>query len=419
MKILVLASDYPATANMAGSPRLFSLCRVLAERHRLTLFTFNETAGREAEFRADPTSAGVFEEVVIQARGEERQSWWGTQQHRLRQEPYFVTRYRQPHFHETASRRLREVYQAGGFEALYVDGLQNAQYVADSGLQVPAVMDLHDCVTMLYARKVPLTENFVPRLKARAATAGIRRWEKGLSRCFGAILINSPVDEGYLRSLNPAANVLTIGNGVDSEFFQPQGSETPDFHRLVFTGVMSYAPNEDATLYFCESIFPLIRTRFGDARFDIVGKRPSAQVEALGRMPGVHVAGEVPDVRPYLERAGIFVCPLRWGAGIKNKLLAALAMGKACVATPQSIEGLTLREDVDLLLAREPQEFADKVVQLMGDPARAARLAAAGRDYVVAQYSWDASGRQLEGVLEQLVHRSPARDSAATAVTSH
>lgn len=418
MKILVLASDYPATANMAGSPRLFSLCRVLAERHRLTLFTFNETAGREAEFRADPTSAGVFEEVVIQARGEERQSWWRIQQHRLRQEPYFVTRYRQPHFHETASRRLREVYQAGGFEALYVDGLQNAQYVADSGLQVPAVMDLHDCVTMLYARKVPLTKNFVPRLKARAATASIRRWETGLRRHFGAILINSPVDEGYLRSLNPAANVMTIGNGVDSDFFRSRGG-TADARRMVFTGVMSYAPNEDAVLHFCQSIFPLIRARYEDARFDIVGKRPSAQVQDLGTIPGVHVAGEVPDVRPYLESAGIFVCPLRWGAGIKNKLLAALAMGKACVATPQSIEGLTLREDVDLLLASEPQEFADKVMQLMADPARAARLAAAGRDYVVAQYSWDASGRQLERVLETLVHHSPARNSAATAVISH
>lgn len=402
MKILVLASDFPPTANMAGSPRLFSLCRSLAERHQLTLASFNETPGRLEAFEADPTSAGVFKSFTILPGPRETANWWGVQQHRLRQEAYFVTRYRYPRAHREASHALRDVFDKGGFDALYVDGLQNAQYMADSGLSCPAVMDLHDCVTMLYTRKTRMAASVVPKLRLMAETASIRRWERSLSRNFGAILTNSPVDQAFLHQLNPEANTLTIGNGVDSEFFHST-TGPGDPNRLVFTGVMSYGPNEDAALYFCDAIYPLIRESQPNVRFDIVGKRPSNQVLRLGELPGVTVAGEVPDVRPYLEAAGIFVCPLRWGAGIKNKVLAALSMGKAVVATPQSVEGLDLKADVDLLLAANPVEFASKVMDLMANPERARLLGQTGRETVTRKYSWDSSGRLLANTLEKLV----------------
>jgi glycosyltransferase involved in cell wall biosynthesis len=140
----------------------------------------------------------------------------------------------------------------------------------------------------------------------------------------------------------------------------------------------------------------------------------------MASRPGVSVAGSVPDVRPYVEQAGVFVCPIRWGAGIKNKLLAALAMEKPVVATRRSVEGLSLRENQDLLLADEPAEFAARVLELIHDPSKARALGKSGHARVVELYSWESSARQLGATLERLVaewRERPARPSPQRAQT--
>jgi glycosyltransferase involved in cell wall biosynthesis len=115
----------------------------------------------------------------------------------------------------------------------------------------------------------------------------------------------------------------------------------------------------------------------------------------------------VPDIRPYVAPASVYVCPLRWGTGVKNKVLAALAMGKAVVATPQSIEGLDLRPGIDLLIASDPADFAARVTHLIANPRDAARLGAAGRETVSRKYSWTSSGIALEQTFQDLVAQRP------------
>jgi glycosyltransferase involved in cell wall biosynthesis len=182
-----------------------------------------------------------------------------------------------------------------------------------------------------------------------------------------------------------------------------------DMSKLVFTGIMDYGPNEDAAIYFCDAILPAIQERYPQVAFWVVGKHPTERVQMLAQRPGVHVTGGVPDVRPFLETAGIFVCPLRFGSGVKNKILAALAMGKGVVATRVSLEGLDLQEDEHVLAADEPGTFAAQVIKLIEDPGMAARLARNGQAFVRAEYSWERSATLLEGILRDAAnhqHRS-------------
>ena len=134
-------------------------------------------------------------------------------------------------------------------------------------------------------------------------------------------------------------------------------------------------------------------------QFWVVGKDPTEKVRMLAERPGVHVTGGVDDIRPYLDSAGIFVCPIRYGAGIKNKILAALSMNKAVVATRMSIEGLDLQDNEHLIIADEPEKFAAQVVRLLEDPELVARLGRNGQELVSAGYSWENSTSQLEDVL--------------------
>ena len=397
MKILVLASEIPATSNMPGSPRLFSLCRGLSARHSLTLATFTQSPERYHALLQDPMAKGVFDESVV-LPNPPAPRWGGQQLHRLRQEAHFSTRVRHTAYHEDICATIRDLTSRGGFDLVYADGLMIAQYVEGARVSCPAAIDLHDCVTLLYTRKAAVEQGWWRRILLRAEARSIARWERSLGRTFAAVITNSPVDASFLRTLDPAANVVTIGNGVDTEYFRPSAGPG-DPAALLFTGVMNYGPNEDAALYFCESILPLIQKRCPEARVSVVGKDPGDKVRALAALPGVQVAASVPDVRPYLEQAGVFVCPLRYGAGVKNKVLAALAMEKAVVATPLSVEGLEVQSEDHLLLANDAAEFAAQVVRLVEDPALAARLGSNGRAFVTTRHSWESSSRLLEETL--------------------
>ena len=116
-------------------------------------------------------------------------------------------------------------------------------------------------------------------------------------------------------------------------------------------------------------------------------------------------------MRPYLGDADVFVCPLRYGAGIKNKILAALAMRKPVVATPVSVDGLDLVHTRDVLIGGDPLDFAARINELLENPQRAQSLAEAGRRLVTQKYSWQGSGRLLDEALDAVM--SEARRSSA------
>lgn len=402
MKIMVLAWDIPATTNMPGSPRLFSLCKRLSRHHRLMLVAFCRSQERYQTFLDDPAIQGVFNEIEILPNSPVP-NWWHRQIHRFRQAAHFVTRHRSPEYHAEQCQRIRDIFVQGKFDVIYADGLVMAQYVMDSNLRCPAIIDLHDSLTLLYSRTMQAEQRWLRKLALFAEMQSIGRCEKSLSRRFDVIITNSKVDEAFLKSLDSSGNIITISNGVDGEFFMPAGGKS-DMTKLVFTGVMNYAPNEDSAIYFCDDILPLIQKQYPQAQFWVVGKDPTEKVQMLARRPGVHVTGGVADMRPFLETAGVFVCPIRFGAGVKNKILAALAMQKAVVATSVSLEGLDLRENEHVLTADDPGRFAAQVIKLIENPSMAARLGRNGQAFVRAEYSWESSAVLLDGILRDAVN---------------
>ncbi len=233
----------------------------------------------------------------------------------------------------------------------------------------------------------------------------------------GAVLFVSQADADSFKRMLPSANTTVVENGVDEAYFCPAKTTAQDKDQvapeIVFEGSMFFAPNIDAAHYFVEMIFPLIRRELPQARFTIVGRNPAPEVLALAG-DGVDVTGSVPDVRPYLQRASIFVCPMRSGAGIKNKILQAWAMGKAIVSTTEGVGSLKISEGQNILIRNTPQDFADSVVELLRNPAQAAKLGDAGRRTIESHYTWAAKARELEALMEQIVQNHAARQRRAS-----
>ena len=401
MKILVLAPDVPATSGMPGSPRLFNLCRELSQRHEFVLLTYSSSQERYQSFLNDATKSHVFTRVEVLPAPPPTAHWWGQQWHRVHLAAYFETRYRHAGYYRLIRERIRELCIHEQIDLIHVDLLAMIQYV-DPQINIPAIVDLHDSMTLLCQRMLKAERSWRKRIPAYFGLLSAKRLEGTLGRTFDLIITNSTIDEQVIRTLSPKPKTLTITNGVDMDYFASV-STLVESDKLVFTGVMGYAPNEDAALYFVEDILPLVRAKRPEVQFWIVGSEPSERVKALTRISGVHVTGKVDDVRPYVRSATVFVCPLRVGSGVKNKILAAMAMQKATVATSISIDGLDLADNREVLLADDPQDFADKVVRLLTDQKAAQQLGANGLARVQAQYSWGAMGKVLETAIQSIM----------------
>ncbi|MFN3337616.1 MAG: glycosyltransferase, partial [Thermomicrobium sp.] len=187
---------------------------------------------------------------------------------------------------------------------------------------------------------------------------------------------------------------------LDRYPLEPPELAEPD--HVLFVGSFRYWPNVDGIRWFTEQVWPRIVRCRPAARLSLVGFDPPAEVRRLGKLPGVVVVGTVPDVRPWLARASVVVVPLRAGSGTRLKLLEALAVGKAVVSTRLGAEGVECEHGRHLLLADEPQEFAECVLSLLASPEQRLALGRAGRRLIMEEYAWERIAEKLLTVYRRL-----------------
>ncbi len=175
----------------------------------------------------------------------------------------------------------------------------------------------------------------------------------------------------------------------------------------MFTGVMDYLPNIDGCTWFAHEILPIIRGEFPDAKFTIIGSRPTPEVGKLGEIPGVTVTGFVDDTRDWLRRGAVSVAPLRIARGIQNKVLEALAMGLPVVGTESATQGVEGQPGRDFLVAETPEAIAAHVRDLLRDQGAARKLGAAGRRFVEDTYDWEVVFDPLDAILSSCLTTTP------------
>jgi glycosyltransferase involved in cell wall biosynthesis len=191
--------------------------------------------------------------------------------------------------------------------------------------------------------------------------------------------------------------VAVVPNGVDPDRFHP--TPLPQAPTVVFTGSLNWEPNVEGLRWFCQDVWPLVRQRVPDARLEVVGRHPLAEVEALVRRPGVQLHANVPSVVPWLEGARVAVVPVRIGSGTRLKALEAMAAGRPVVGTTIGLDGLAIRSGEHALVADDAATFAGAVGDLLLDDELATRVATAGAEHARGRFPWDVVGRAYVDVL--------------------
>ncbi|MBI5303372.1 MAG: glycosyltransferase [Chloroflexi bacterium] len=393
MKLLFLTPQLPYPPQQGTTLRNFNLIKQLAPRHTITLLSF----GAPDELQNAAPLHALCERIAI-APYPVRALWqraWTTLTSPL---PDMALRLKSAAMHALVARTLREEQ----CDVVQVEGIEMARYVLNSQFAIRNSQFVFDDHNAEYVLQRTAFESDAKRwTRAHAALYSLIQWkkleryERAICQLADHVVACSDTDANHIRALfpNDQLPITTIPNGVDTEFYVPSDevcAKPLAELALVFTGKMDFRPNIDAMIWFCDEILPRIRAEIPLAHIVIVGQKPAPRVAALAQRDGVQVTGAVPDVRPFIADAAVYVMPLRMGSGTRLKALEAMAMGKAIVSTTRGVEGIALMPERDAVLADEPDAFARAVIALLRDPGRRRALGQSARTLAETRYDWRA-----------------------------
>ncbi|MBX9578563.1 MAG: glycosyltransferase [Chthoniobacterales bacterium] len=223
--------------------------------------------------------------------------------------------------------------------------------------------------------------------------------EIGLMKKVDLSIVLSEKEEHLIRQEAPLANVVTMPfirdiPGKKNNFKERNG--------LLFIGSFDHRPNVDAVTYFAEKVWPLILQKNPNITLTIIGSNPSKKVLSLNNKNGINVKGYVHNLEEDFEKAKLSIVPLRFGAGIKGKIATSLSFGVPCVSTEVGVEGMGLTNGVNILIAKDDYDFAEKVIALYLNEETWNNISKNSLKYATEAYSMDVGKEKLEKIITSL-----------------
>lgn len=382
MRVLFVAGACPYPPDSGGTVRTYNLLRQLLARHEITLIA--------------PSRPGVDIDAAFGHRlnraisvPSPNRSLMHMLTFVLSPLPYIV----RAHANPAMNRAVADALARDHFDILHCDSISVVPAIpADAPL--PKVFNAHNVEALIWERYVSEERRPWMRPVLHSQLAKVAAYEARLPRGFDRIVTVSEEDREHMARRYGAANVCVVANGVDLDYYTPLPD--PCAPTLAFVGSLDWRPNQDAVRWFIESIWPRIRGQAPRASATLIGRRPPGWLADLAARAGVELRADVPDVRPHLAEASLVIVPLRIGGGSRLKILEAMAAGRCVVSTSIGAEGLAVRAGEHLVIADDPDHFADECALLLRDPNRRRALARAGRALVEAEYGWDQIATQME-----------------------
>ncbi|HZW18375.1 MAG TPA: glycosyltransferase family 4 protein [Luteimonas sp.] len=394
-RILFVTSRLPFPPKEGHQLRSWHLLRALASQHEVILLSFLRRDDDASAIASMPVRLAGVETFPIESEQSRLALLMALLRGSFGAEPFVAAKY------ASQAMRARIAALAGTVDAVHFDMLPLMRYADAVPASVPVVYNAHNVEHQLLDTRMRIHPNRLARLFLRRQLPRLRAFERDACRRARLVLACSGTDAQLLRPLAPGVRVAIVPNGVDLEANVPVPTSSGRA-RLVFVGQMGWFPNRDGVEWFLRDVFPRILLLRPDAEFVLVGKAQGLVVPAdiAGH---VTLAGFVPDLRPLVHAAAVYVVPLRAGSGTRLKVLEAMALGKAIVTTTIGSEGIVLKPGDSALYADDAGEFARAAVSLLDSPALRARLGAAARLCAEKHYGWDAIGRDLLAFYEPLL----------------
>ena len=408
MKILWLSHLVPYPPKGGVLQRSYNLIREVSKYHEITLLAFTQTkllkamfstfeAGlREAKEELDKFCNYVeFIEIPCESTG------YGQYMLALKSifsnDPYSINWLKSENMQAAIGRVIKE----SQFDLVHFDTISLAPYISRIP-GIPKVLDHHNIESHMMLRRAEQETGILRRKYFLLEGKKLARYEEQICREFDMHITCSSLDSDRLLRVDPSLAVQVIPNGVDVEYYFPM-YENEEENNLIFAGGLGWYPNADAMQYFAREIWPQLKKHHPDIVMNVVGKDPSQELIKLAEQDkNFRVHGFVDDVRDYISKSSVYVCPIRNGGGTKLKILDACAMGMAIVSHPVACEGLEVSDGENILLASTPDEFIEKIIKLVRDLDLRRYIGINARNTSVKVYNFTKIGHRLSDLYMQL-----------------
>ncbi len=408
MNVLFISDVFPRFHAPGGSPtRVYCLIRELAKNHQITLLStrwpnvdINESELEglcKVEFYQFCERKSVNNGWLAKTLGRKNFHRFLELKHLLFEYPMYVQSTLR-HLDNFRAKLLDIGLEKFDIVQIEVSNIAyRAKEIRNICPKIPILLDFHDVNSYVEYRKYKNAQSLGWRIFSYFEWKKMIRYEKKVSSLFDRCLTVSQDDKDLLLSIAPNANVSVIANGVDTDFFKNENPNSYESKSIFFVG-SDWPPNEDAILFFNNKILPLIIREIPDVKFYIIGGLgKNDKIKSLAN-DNVIITGYVDDVRKWMERCAVCVVPMRLGGGTKLKTLEALSMGKAIVSTKEGCEGINVTHGENILIANNPNEFSNFVINLLQNRSLCDRLGNNGRKLAQDVYDWKAIGRRLNEI---------------------
>lgn len=376
--------------------RSFNLIRNISQKYETHLIALNmqgESEDRAAEYTAELKKHCAEVEIWQPPYSWRGARWWA----QLAVSPLL-----QQHYAANAlwspllDGRWRTVLHEHPGALLHFDSIDLARYVP-AAVDFKKVLNHHNCESAMAARRATKESNPLARAYLWHQSRKLCCLEERLCHQFEVNLVVSQLDAQTLLRRDPQAHIHVVENSTDTEYFHPSDA-LPEPNTLVFAGGLSWYPNVSGIRFFTREIWPLLKQQYPDIRLYLAGSRPAPSIVGLAESdPTVVLVSDPEDIRPWVARAAVFICPIIDGGGTRLKLLDAMAMGKAIVSTSIGGEGLKVKHEENILIADTPRAIASEIGRALESSSLRKHLGEAGRALVEKEYSCEVVGRKLEG----------------------
>lgn len=293
-------------------------------------------------------------------------------------------------YNRQAARKVDALIAKHKPDILYGQLVRVAEYIRHK--DIPKAIDYQDVFSYGMKRRRDIA-SWITRPMFNMEYQRLCRYEAKVFDEFDVKTIISKPDRDLIP--HPKKDeILIIPNGVDHDYFKPQGQEKR--YDIVFTGNMGYPPNVNAVDYLANEILPIVWKTLPETKMYIAGATPDPKVKKAAS-DRIIVSGWLDDIRDAYAQSRVFIAPMRIGTGLQNKLLEAMSMGLPAITTPLANASLGATPNEEILVGDNAEELAQHIITLLTNPEKAAQIAQAGFDFTNRVYDWGKS----TGILEQ------------------
>ncbi|MGB0918030.1 MAG: glycosyltransferase [Flavobacteriales bacterium] len=392
LRIFVLLSRFPYPLEKGDKLRAFHQLRILSKHHEIFLCALHEEELQPDWISEVKKHCTELKTIKLSRVNQFVNLGFSL----LRKEPFQVAYF----YQKKAQQEIEKSISEWKPDAIYCQLLRTAKYVLNVK-DTPNVIDFQDAFSKGIERRLE-TDPWYLKPVLKSELRRLNRYEQQVFDAFDHCTIISEQDRNQLQ-VGQKEQISIVRNGVNLQDFVPSNEQKSI--EVLFAGNMGYPPNIEGAIFLAKEVMPLVRKKYPEAKLMLAGARPDTKVKEL-QSGLTDVTGWVDDIRDCYAKAKVFVAPMMIGTGLQNKLLEAMAMRIPCVTSTLANNALQAKPNTQILIGTTPEEYANHVLELLDNQAKADNIANAGHDLVTNHFGWDGMTKPLLDAIEKVASKA-------------